>query len=270
MDKLIAFRQKTGVIVAALLLAASLGSVAEAVPLRDPTTGNPTGNKHDFSKDNVAAPIHSSSEDRVCIFCHTPHGAAPQSTLWNRPSPQDPKAFALYSSVGDTLVIDDPGVKGTSLYDNTDTSAYPNGATRLCMSCHDGAVAIGTVLTGEIADGDTILTATVGGTQVIDLATSHPVSFVYDDGGGVVLGAINAAKGPGAYALPTLADVPLDGQGRMQCTTCHDPHEDSRVTEAGQPPFWRHVVAGNPGLSYDEVCNTCHVGEVVPGIGSNH
>ncbi len=263
--KLIATRP--GVVIVFLLLALILAEVAGAKPLRE-LNGAVTGNRHDFSKDNLGAPIHSSNEDRVCIFCHTPHGASAQSTLWNRPSPLDDKAFRLNSSA--SLVIKGAG-KVASGYDESDRSKYPNGSTRLCMSCHDGVVAIGTVLNGTIADGDTIKDAYVGDVdlnKVIDLATSHPVSFTYN--AAVVTAIDSSVKGPGKYGLPVLTDVPLDGDDRMQCTTCHDPHEDTRATDLTQPPFWRHVVVGNPNASYDQVCNTCHIGEVVPGIGANH
>lgn len=257
------------IIIFSMVIAASLSSVAGAKPLRA-AGGAANGNKHDFSVGS-GAPISSSSETRVCIFCHTPHGASAQSTLWNRPAPVGAGAFNLNAS--GTLVIKGTA-KGLSGYDNTDITAYPNGATRLCMSCHDGVVAIGTVLTGFIAGGDTIRTALVHGVNPnmrIDLATSHPVSFKYD---AAVVTEINNVKGAGKYGLPVLTDVPLDGGSRMQCTTCHDPHEDTRdrslLLADQQPPFWRHVVVGFPNSSYDQVCNTCHIGEVVPAIGVNH
>lgn len=254
----------TGILGACLFLV----SVSQAVPLRNSANGNPTGNRHDFSKDNIAVTIRATEEDRVCIFCHTPHGASPQSTLWNRPSPTAANAFALYSS--GTLVIDDPAVQANSQYDNSNTDLYPNGSTRLCMSCHDGAVAVGEILNGQIPGGDAILSTVVSGAAVIDLATSHPVSFVYKDGLSAVLNDINTAKGAGAFRFPTRSDIPLDGQGRMQCTTCHDPHNDTREDDPAQPPFWRHVVAGDAAASYNEVCVDCHFGSGYPARGTNH
>jgi hypothetical protein len=131
---------------------------------------------------------------------------------------------------------------------------YPNGATRLCLSCHDGVTAI-----GILRDSTTI--AMVGGenfvpaTAMIDLSTSHPVSFIYDT---AVLADVIAARGANSYQLPDpgdAIDTPLDGLSRMQCTTCHDPHEDASIENNLLPPFWR--ATGSTG--YDDVCDACHI-----------
>lgn len=264
--------RKFQILASSFLLAVAAGGIAMGVPLSEPTT-SPLVNKHNFSK-NSKATIKSSDETQICIFCHTPHGASAQSTLWNRPDP-DPgvhpvtgtTAYDLNAS--GTLIIKTPA-GNDSKYTNTDTDVYPNGATRLCMSCHDGLTAVGTILNGVInnGDGDAILTAKA---SVVNLSTSHPVSFVYKSPGDTVLLAINApAAKNNTFQYPVLPTVPLDGLGRMQCTTCHDPHEDTQGTDPAQPPFWRHVVAGDPTASYDMVCATCHIGSSYIGIGPSH
>jgi hypothetical protein len=45
--------------------------------------------------------------------------------------------------------------------------------------------------------------------------------------------------------------VRLDDSGKMQCTTCHDPHSDRYYLEGSVPRFWV-----KPTLM--EVCITCH------------
>lgn len=252
--------QRAGIILIALVLATGLASAAGAVPLRG-VNGAVTGNKHDFSKDNTAAPIHSSETDQVCIFCHTPHGATAQSTLWNRPAPAE--ASNAYERNLSVAIALDANAKIASGYDSTDHSAYPNGSTRLCMSCHDGVTAIGAFLVGDkpsFADDTMNLKATA-----VNLATAHPVSFKYDAD---VVGYINTYHGSSNYGLPQAlaptVPIPLDSQDRMQCTTCHDPHEDTQGSDPAQYPFWRHVVVGDYTASYDQVCAGCHI--AAPGL----
>ena len=71
--------------------------------------------------------IRAASESEICIFCHTPHNSSPRPPLWNRP---------------------DPGFNYT-LYGSSTTQANPGqpaGSSILCLSCHDGTIALGDVL----------------------------------------------------------------------------------------------------------------------------
>lgn len=194
--------------------------------------------------------IKADTETQICIFCHTPHGAAPQSTLWSRMAPAGP--FPINSS--GTLVI----------VDNTDDShygigEYPNGASKMCLSCHDGVTAIGTLL-GDVIDvnggpDSTMSSASTfyfeGGGD-LSLVTSHPVSFTYD---GTVATHITDIKGAGTYILPTDVGF-LDSANRVQCTSCHEPHKDTR-TGTYNLPFWRGST-GNESNDYDHTCQQCH------------
>ncbi len=234
---------------------------AKAVRLIDPA------NKHNLSKDstNEVRATAASGQTRICVFCHTPHSASPQSTLWNRKDPGDTGSFPLYSS-GSLQITSIPEAQ----YDNADSAAYPNGASRMCLSCHDGSTAFGFGI-GDVYKGTAIamtynslsdlpprdgLPTPLLDKSIVDLSVAHPISFVYDDGANAVLTAINGAKGAGQYALPSNPEIPLDGQGRMQCTTCHDPHDDTRG-EAHGLPFWRNNLAALP---YDDTCSHCHPG----------
>lgn len=229
---------------------------SSAVPLTD------IANKHNLSS-NSSNVVKASSDTRICVFCHTPHGASPQSALWNRKD-STTVSFPLYNST--TLNIDDTGISDASQY-KSDPATYPNGATRMCLSCHDGVSAIGGILTGLESltskiqmNYDTLLTAYPSSLNasadkvVVDLASSHPVSFVYNN---TVKDLINGAEGATNYKLPF--DAPLDSQERMQCTTCHDPHDDTR-TGSYDLPFWRNTKTMNPLLDYDNTCTDCHNG----------
>ena len=96
----------------------------------------------------------------VCAFCHTPHRAATTRALWSRDLP--PVTYTLYTS--STLEA---------------TPAQPTGATRLCLSCHDGTTALGLMRTSSgrrrLALGPITGRANLG----TDLSDDHPVSFEY-------------------------------------------------------------------------------------------
>ena len=208
---------------------------------------------------------------QICTYCHTPHGATAQSTLWNRRPPTHMGSFPLYDQ-DLNLAIDNAAISGTSKYRlNADQGAgdeYPNGATKLCLSCHDGATAIGTMAVGPpiamnfdtLADWATANPATAS--LVLDPTNfnkTHPVSFVYS---GAVITYINGAGGKSGYTAPTDPDVRLDGQNRMQCTTCHDPHRHTRKG-VYTLPFWANkdlgIDSGNGGNNdYDNTCKQCH------------
>ncbi len=146
--------------------------------------------------------IRATREERICIFCHAPHRATPQPPLWNR---RDSRASYLsYESPTLDALVD-----------------QPTGASRMCLSCHDGTIALGEVasepeeieLNQPFLDPDT-------GSLTTDLADDHPISFVY---GHDLVGEDPELVDP----LAILAPVRLDAGGEMQCTSCHDPHDDT-------------------------------------------
>lgn len=244
----------------ALMLAAS----SYAINLDDPD------NKHNLSNlsNNTikAQPVGTGGTDQICIFCHTPHSATADSPLWSRPDPSQ-GTFPLYNTalvIAGTLGSDPTGQVTRSQYDNADPAAYPNGASRLCLSCHDGVTAIGLLrdnTTINMLGGSTLNDFSSG--AVIDLSTSHPISFVYDSN---VLGDLTAFYGASKYSLPSASYTPLDGHSRMQCTTCHDPHNDT--FSAISLPFWRRDTGGN---EYLDVCNSCHIDPgFTPPAGNDH
>lgn len=136
----------------------------------------------------------------VCVFCHTPHNAQPTRALWNRELPG--VTYRLYQS--STLEA---------------TLNQPTGSSRLCLSCHDGTIALGSLRVepngGQASLGPLRGKASLG----TDLSDDHPISFVYDSG---------LALRRGELADPVLLPkrVRLDATKQLQCTTCHDPHED--------------------------------------------
>ncbi len=238
------------------------------------TNVNNRHNMSNWSSNPIeAAAPGAGGTDQICIFCHTPHSASADGPLWARPDPSG--TFALYA--GSSLAIKDDfgggGVKAAAQYYTTGEPGapvghvYPNGASRLCMSCHDGVSAVGLLRDGtSIAmvgslDPDGSLQDTL--TSVIDLSTSHPISFIYTDGVAAQIEAAYDSLVPGNYfrlpsAFNSAISTPLDSQSRMQCTTCHDPHYDTSLSNGALPPFWRQTatVITDP---YTDVCSNCHI-----------
>lgn len=156
----------------------------------------------------------------LCAYCHTPHNASPQRGLWNRA--MSAATYQLYES--STLKAQ---------------LSQPTGSTRQCLSCHDGTLAMGTLRNAPSGVQPTlgVLTGrTVLGTNLSD---DHPVSFVYD-------GALASARGELVDPVGLPKTVRLDHKRELQCTACHDAHEDRH------PNFLRMDPKGGV------LCTTCH------------
>jgi predicted CXXCH cytochrome family protein len=171
--------------------------------------------------------VKATSESDVCIFCHTAHHSNGATPLWNH-NLSGITNYIVYSS----STLDALGV----------TIPQPNGSSRLCLSCHDGTIALGSVnsRTSPISMQNGVTTMPVGANNLgTDLSGDHPISFVYD--------SALAAKDPQIKDPATLTGkVKLDHAGRMQCTACHNPHDNQ---------FGNFLVMDNTGSA---LCVTCH------------
>ncbi len=190
--------------------------------------------KHDLSSSNLTNGQISSNKNEICVFCHTPHNAntaVTEAPLWNHT--ETGETFTPYSS--STL---------------TATVGEPNGISKLCLSCHDGATALdafgaGTSFPGE---GDDTLGSSGGSGHDwtnsnanlgTNLASTHPVSFTYDDALVSADGGLVAETDPDVAAL-------LSADNTVECSSCHDVHDDTI------PAF---LVTSNENSA---LCLTCH------------
>ena len=177
-------------------------------------------NKHNLSVSGPG-PVRATGTTEICIFCHAPHNASPAPPLWNQA--QSGVTYTPYSS---TTMAASPGA--------------PTGSAKLCLSCHDGTVAVGATLSrGSIAmTGLNAAAQLVGGTALgANLSDDHPISFVPVTGPQIV----NPAAGD---------PVKLDAHGELQCRSCHDPHQQDldSVTQ-------KFLVKSN---AQSALCLTCH------------
>ena len=148
----------------------------------------------------------ASTESQICVFCHAPHNANPAAPLWNHEL--SGQTYTPYSS---SSAAASPG--------------QPSGTSRLCLSCHDGTVALGSVHNLPWGGGSGVISGlegslTGGNALSTDLSDDHPISFVYDSSlTSKNLELVNPATLTGA--------IKLDSNGELQCATCHDAHSDT-------------------------------------------
>jgi len=196
-----------------ILLWLALGSGAQ-------TTGI-IGSKHDLTASGPGT-IKAATETEVCLFCHTPHRAN-ELPLWNHALSS--ATYTPYNSSTLKAIV-----------------GQPSGASKLCLSCHDGTVALGMVNSRStaIAMNNSVTTLPPGNSNLgTDLSDDHPVSFVYDS-------ALVAANGELRDPSTLQTRVKLDHKSELQCTSCHDPHDNR---------FGKFLVTDNRGSA---LCVTCH------------
>lgn len=177
---------------------------------------------HNLSTSNVNGDIKSSSESGICFFCHIPHSSNPKIPMWNRNI--SGASYTLYSS---STLQARPG--------------QPDGNSILCLSCHDGTIALGNLLSksSDVSFSRGVNTMPHGSSNLTtDLSDDHPISFIYDAG---LSSADGGLKDPSAIRPP----VKLE-DNKVQCTSCHDPHNNI---------FNNFLVASN---QYSDLCLSCH------------
>jgi predicted CXXCH cytochrome family protein len=159
-----------------------------------------SGSAHDLSGGGL-------SGGEICNVCHTPHNAddtVSDAPLWDHEVTAT-ASFTLYSST--TLDA---------------TVGQPSGVSKLCLSCHDGTVAVdafggaaGTTLIGAVDTGS--------GDFGTDLSNDHPISFTYNT-------ALSGTDGE--LFDPSVDTTSLGGtiaadmlfSDNMECASCHDVH----------------------------------------------
>jgi hypothetical protein len=253
-------------------LLAVLAALVPVLPVTAAKISDVSNTKHNLSAGGpgtVKAP--PGGESQICVFCHTPHGAEsiPGAPLWNRKLSGAGSTYVPYSS--------------SSIEANAaELSAGPGGSSKLCLSCHDGTMALGNVnvLNGSVnstitlngTDGGKMPAGSSGATSGftrnlgVDFTNDHPISFTYDSTLATADGELRAPDGTtvGTRSPGVKPKLPLEA-GKMQCSTCHDPHLRETDSTKGSAKFLRlnrfqesPPLGGNFSETGDIFCLACH------------
>ncbi len=250
----------------------TLGALIAATNVQADRISDIRNTKHNFSAtvlpslpDGASREVYATTESQICAFCHTPHGAnnAPKAPIWNRKF-----SGATYTP-----------------YDSTSMDAIdigqPNTKSKLCLSCHDGTLAIGAV---NVLNREVNPQVSVAGTQAdgtipaglgersgftrrigIDLTNDHPISFTYDSSQAFRDGELrdpNTVHFLGERSPGHKPTIPLE-EAQMECISCHDPHV--RDSSGENIKFLRvnrfqkaQPVEGTYDQANDIICLACH------------
>jgi len=196
------------------------------------------GSKHDFNRPGTG---------RVCVYCHTVHGARTSSNtyyLWSR-----------------NYVPSGPFV----MYDASYTDPMTNASyhTYLCLSCHDGTIT--TTNLGELNIFGALVTRTIGaGVQnppditapygsppvggADTLTGSHPIDM--DVAPGILPGSDFTPPGIWPYPLFDFSALEPGADSVVTCATCHEPHNIGTVI----PEYFLRGDTTN-----SQICLDCHI-----------
>jgi Doubled CXXCH motif (Paired_CXXCH_1) len=176
------------------------------------------GSAHDFGSSGW-------SKNQICLPCHTPHGgsdATSNGPLWNH-TMSDKKSYSY-------TTYDASGVGTTG-----STDLDPNSL--LCMSCHDGTVALDSF---GGATGNTYIPAKSQVGDKTSLTGNHPVGSAgtypttdninttasYMVAPYILYGQKSATDStPDPAKTQSIGKLKgLNGKYVVGCTTCHEPH----------------------------------------------
>jgi hypothetical protein len=139
-------------------------------------TGGPSGSVMDPSRNNYG---------EVCVYCHTPHGANQnvQLPLWNR-TINTATPYTTYNELGTSTL--------------TQTVTQPGANSLSCLSCHDGTVAV-----------DSVINMPGSGRYLAAQAVTQNDTF------------LNAWVNPGGTVTATHGTLDPNPAGSTSCLVCH-------------------------------------------------
>jgi predicted CXXCH cytochrome family protein len=210
--------------------------------------------------------VPADPQQRICIFCHAPHNTYRLATATGGAGPQAPAEFdylplwnhTLQANTVYTMYNNGPGAPqaGPKASQAMLNGMVPGSTSLLCLSCHDGSVAVNSYgnaaqLASSVSNGaSTISTSYVIG-QDKYLGNHHPIGFDYE----LAQAGDTELRNPDTAMLTptTFVRDHLYGNGtgaavKMECGTCHAVHNKGNN---GEKLLWRSD-------QNSQLCLTCH------------
>jgi predicted CXXCH cytochrome family protein len=192
--------------------------------------------KHNFTSSAYSPNAFFYGTRQVCVFCHTTHnGDQTVGALWNHEN--NPPLYDVYNSPTINMTI-----------------SQPHEGSLVCLSCHDGTIAVNSLNNlpgpegagnygtpgGSGLDAGGRLTSSSHAYVGTDLSDDHPVGVTYD-----------ASKDPTGFIPKTgdgqsYPDKLLDDGLFVECSSCHNPHDDT---------YSNFLVESNENSN---LCTRCH------------
>ncbi|HEU5403343.1 MAG TPA: cytochrome c3 family protein [Terriglobales bacterium] len=188
-----------------LALSATLLGQTTGVPLAPSDTTNisikgDVLGVHDFS--SGTSPVHG-QQANACSYCHIPHHGN-KTALWNQTLSSHP--YTLY---------------GSGTQQNPSVQPAAGSPSTLCLSCHDGTVAVGqTIAIGQLSMTGAVTNGKMTNGLGFALEGSHPFSLQLPikDSASLIQGF--ASSGTINDSTKSIHLV----NGNIECNTCHDVH----------------------------------------------
>lgn len=182
-------------------------------------SGGVKDTKHNFTSPSSSPNAYFFGTRQVCVFCHTTHNSDQNiGALWNHET-NESQSYIMYGSP----TMDMP------------QSSAPHKGSLVCLSCHDGTIAVNSLNNlpgpegagnfgtpgGSALDGAGRLLSSSDAYVGTDLSNDHPVGITYD-----------ASQDPTGFVSKT--GVPSNYPDRLlseglyvECISCHNPHDDT-------------------------------------------
>jgi predicted CXXCH cytochrome family protein len=199
--------------------------------------GGVVDTKHNFSSPTASPNAFFYGTNQVCVFCHAPHNAGSEGPLWNH-QVNTGQTYQMYTS--DTM--------------DMTQSANPHNGSLVCLSCHDGTIAVNALNNapgaagagsygspgGSGLDASGKLTGSSHAFVGTDLRDDHPVGITYDSTKDINF----HPKTGNSQSYP---DKLLSEGFFVECVSCHNPHDNT---------YANFMVESNENST---LCLRCHI-----------
>ena len=254
--------------IALLVVACGLFIASAAMAGSAPGTGI-VGSKHDLSS-TFPTTNPQDNLNRICIYCHTPHHSYRLSSTYGVTGGSGPQAqsdlFDYLPLWNHTLQLDtsyqmyQPGPGAPTSGSKApqviyDVPMQPGSTSLLCLSCHDGTVAVNSYgnsdqLPESISAGNNTLNPPYQIGKDLYLGNHHPIGFDYDAVENLDTEiAPSATTNMGATGTTIKDHLLGPGNTQLECSSCHSVHNKGNL---GETFLWISDQSSN-------LCLTCHL-----------